>query len=328
MIQIKKWLSFIATAIILLIGSQNANAASIPPLTVGDIVVSQQSSGGIYKINPTSGAVSQITTGGLLFNPMHLVVDYSGQIYAAERGYYGNTPGIIKIDPATGQQQMLATFGYPTAINFDLDRNLVVGSGKTLTKVNPSNGTKTTIGTVNVTNLQDIEVDSSGNVVVLDSGTYPSGGGKIVRFNPQTSTQSVISIGGMLRNPGDLLILPSGNYLVANGNEGNLIEVNSVTGAQQIFKDIGAEGWITLENNASIVFADFDKQVSIERIGLPDGSIQNITRNGFGNGNLTGVSVFSIPEPSTIIITMIMASFVAYRCRIKKTTNRTQIHTA
>src|SRR5262245_23567991 len=82
-------------------GSNTSNAA---PLHYGDVVAAIQNSGALYDINQNTG-VTLIRSGGLLYNPFHVIVDKQGLIYNSER----TTGRVVRTDPATGIQTTLTT---------------------------------------------------------------------------------------------------------------------------------------------------------------------------------------------------------------------------
>jgi outer membrane protein assembly factor BamB len=277
-------------------------------LSPGDIVVGSQGNGQFYAINPASGATTLISSGGILGSPSHLLLDNQGRILTAERTF---SPGIVQIDPINGNQTLIASgplLNYPVALAFDQSNNLIVGNSNQnqLVRVNMQTGTQTLLSTLtNIWNVQDVDVDQQGRIVVLDSGNFNAGNGKIIRFDPTTGQQVTLSTGGYLFNPSDLLIRPSGDYIVSNrlaNGTSQILKIEPDTGAQQMALTVPSEGWIALQDQNNIVYADFYDNLSVLSANLLTGQTQTVTNFHFPQ-NLTGVAIYSpVPEPSTLIL--------------------------
>jgi sugar lactone lactonase YvrE len=255
------------------------------------------------------------------------VLDTQGRILTPERsGCAGTGPGIVRTDPTTGNQTMIASgplFTYPTALAFDKANNLVVGNGNQLVCVDMQTGHSTSLATITgIMGIQDIEVDQRGQIVVLDFGFYNSGGGKVVRFNPATGQQVTVSSGGYLFNPCDLVIRPSGDYIVSNGltygMSTQMLEIDPDSGAQRIETTVSGSGFIALQDHDNILYG---ASSSVDRISLLTGQRQAIG-NIIPSGGLTGITIWvphETPEPSTITLLLIgAASLLAYAWRRRR----------
>ena len=299
-------------------GIFSGQAAQGAALHVGDIVVDAQNSGNLYAVNPISGATSLISSGGMLYNPFHLLVDPLGNIYTPERGGLDASPGIVKTIPATGGQTMLASgplLNFPVALAFDSSGNFIAGNSSsgvnTLVRVNSQTGSQTPLATLNtVNNLEDLTVDSQGRVVALDFGYYNSGAGKIVRYDPASGQETIIASGGFLFNPSELLITPFGHYIVANGlanGQTQILDINSTTGSQSLLTTVASADWIALQDANDIVFGTPGGSTSVGRINLTTGQVQTISTFQF-TGQATGVGIYQgVPEPSTALAVMALA---------------------
>jgi hypothetical protein len=297
-----------------LYGNSSANFAGATLIAPGDIVVDAENGGKVYAVKPLSGAATLIASGGLLYNPNHIVFDSQGRILTAERGGNGSTTsGIVRLDPTTGNESLVAALTAPVALAFDQSGALVVGNGaKQLVSVNPQNGSQTLLKSLaGITSLQDVDVDQQGRIVVLDFGSYNVGGGKVVRFDPATGIQTTVATG--LFNPSDLLILSSGDYLVTNrlANETTqIVDINSTSGARTVDLTVPSEGWIALQDPNTILYADFYDSLSVLRANLSTGQTQTVTSFHF-SGNLVGVAIYTpVPEPSTLSLVAIAAALL------------------
>jgi len=306
---ITPWTRWIGIAIVQF--TALANLATAAPLNQGDIVVASQSSGDIYKVNPASGAPTLITTDGLLFNPSHVIIDTLGRVFTAERGGSLNSPGVVQIDPTTGIQTMLSpatTSNRPQALTFDQNGNIVVGNAaKQLVRIDPHTGAQTVLTTLTgISGIQDVDVDQQGRIIVLDFGVVNAGGGKIIRFDPQSGVQTTVSLDGNLFNPSDLIIRPTGDFIVANALSNNLsqiLRVDATTGSQAIITTTSSQGFIALQDQNTVDYADFFRNLSIQRIDLTTGNTGQVSSFVFPH-NVVGIGIF-VPEPSTIALSLV-----------------------
>ncbi len=94
----------LAPAIIALLVMLSADVARAVVLYPGGIVVASENGGKVYSVDPISGAATLISSDGLLYNPMHVILDSQGRILTAER----SGPGIVRVDPRTGVQTEIA----------------------------------------------------------------------------------------------------------------------------------------------------------------------------------------------------------------------------
>jgi hypothetical protein len=297
---------WIAAALVVQVALGRSTLAAAP-LSPGEIVVAAQSGGDVYRVNPVTGSVSLITTGWMLNNPSHVLIDRQGRILTAERTS-PEAAGIIRIDPATGIQQGLV-FGldYPVALAFDANQNLYVGALRPtndIFHIDLGTGAKTPVATLRQAfSIQDIDVDSQGRLLVLDFGFSGSPNGKVLRVDPVSGASTTVSSGGNLFNPADLLVLPSGDLLVSNRtNSGTqILKIDPDTGAQQVMLSVPSEGWIALEDPNTVIYADFGGGLSIVRADLRSGATSTVTSYQFPH-DLVGMAVYQVPEPSSILV--------------------------
>ena len=197
-------LSVLAPALlVLLFASSLVSAVTINP---GDILVVDGNalggSGGIFKIDPATGAQTIVSSGGFFQEPVGIVIEASGNIVVTDR-----TGFVIRVDPATGIQNVLSAGGYfadPFGLALEADGNLLVvdaaygGSGAVI-RVNPTTGQQTLLTSGGfLDNPYGIAVEANGNIVVADNSTAVppfTGQGGIIRVHPVLGTQTPVSIG-------------------------------------------------------------------------------------------------------------------------------------
>jgi hypothetical protein len=285
-------------------------------LNPGDFVFVQQNSGRVSAVKPGNLQPQLLTQGGLLSNPNHVIIDAERRILTAERS---STPGIVRIDPVTGSQTLIASGSLltrPVALAFNGPDSLVVAnsngpSDRKVVGVNLLTGVQTLIANLSLSSVQDIDVESSGKIIALDFGIFNSGGGRVVRIDPLTGITTTVASGGFLVNPSDLVIAPSGNFLLSNRlsnsntNGSQLIEINAVTGAQRLITTMPREGWIAQESLNSLIYADFTLNTPLTRIDLTTGAKQAISNLSFGGtaaANITGLAMVPVPIPEPGLI--------------------------
>jgi DNA-binding beta-propeller fold protein YncE len=84
----------------------------------------------------------------------------------------------------------------------------------------------------------DLAVEPDGSLVVADMGVPNQRDGSVVRVDPLTGRQSVVSSGGVFYDPAGIAVGPGGVLYVldnlAGPNSGAVIRVDPATGAQQL----------------------------------------------------------------------------------------------
>ena len=137
--------------------------------------------------------------------PVATVTVNPGDIFVTDLLAFGGASGVIRVDPATGVETPVSAGGF-----------LVQPFG--------------------------IAIEASGNILVADASAFgglcPGGCGGVVRVNPATGAQSIVSTGGFFVDPFGIAIEADGKILVSDAS-GLLIRVHPSTGAQQIVSAAG-----------------------------------------------------------------------------------------
>lgn len=114
----------------------------------------------------------------------------------------------------------------------------------------------------NMTAAAGLVFDNAGNIYISDFGTQFGYNGKVVKYNPTTSTVSTIIVSGTgpsnnpLDNPEGLVLLPNGNLLVGdaagNGTNGNILEytTSGTSVANSPWAAVGSNYTATYPDNA------------------------------------------------------------------------------
>jgi uncharacterized repeat protein (TIGR01451 family) len=184
-------------------------------------------SGGVIRIDPATGAQTVVSSGGLFQDPSGLAIEADGNIVVSDR-----YSGIIRVNPATGAQSVVHA-GPPLVdlfgIALEADGNIVVADtkcashscytggprGQAVYRVNRTTGEVTMITSGGyLDSPYSIDVEANGNIVVTDStsNVAPLTNGGIIRINPSTGTQTIVSQGRQDFG------CPFGIAIEANGN--------------------------------------------------------------------------------------------------------------
>ena len=87
----------------------SASAWAQVTINPGDILVTDPGAvnghGAVLRIDPTSGAQTVVSQGGLFSRPTALAIEADGKIVTANR----TLPGVVRVDPQTGGQTIVAS---------------------------------------------------------------------------------------------------------------------------------------------------------------------------------------------------------------------------
>jgi hypothetical protein len=182
-----------------------APAASAVTLAPGDIVVTIKGDGApgaVERIDPVTGVRTRIAGGYPVVTPTGVAVERGGTLVVADQGA---SAGVLRIDPASGAVTPLSIGGLlsqPAALALEAD----------------------------------------GSIVAVDSSSRA-----VIRVNPQSGAQTLISAGGLLDGPLGVAVEADGGILVGDftdcpttcaNDDGRLVRVNPVTGAQTLVTEI------------------------------------------------------------------------------------------
>src|SRR5262249_2388462 len=152
-----------------------------------------------------------VSSGGRFVDPNTLLVAPNGDLLIADINDVN--PGmIIRVNPMTGAQTLVSSGGFFANPNY-------------------------------------LALEATGNLVVADSDAFPLSGcntgcGAVIRVDPVTGAQTVVSSGGFFVNPVGIALEADGNILVGDpdalGGGGAIIRVNPATGAQTVISSGGA----------------------------------------------------------------------------------------
>ena len=159
--------------------------------------------GGVLKVDPVTGAVTPFSVGGFLGATQGIDFEADGDIVVSDWVLHvGQEPiweGVVRIDPNTGNQTLLSQGG------------LLAGAGA---------------------NLGHLAVGPNGSIYVSAPNAL-TGEPRVVRVDPATGAQSIVSSGGLLYQGGSSGIAVEANgSILAAGDSLPLVRIHPTTGAQ------------------------------------------------------------------------------------------------
>jgi sugar lactone lactonase YvrE len=145
---------------------------------------------------------------------------------------------------------------------------------------------------------------NTGDIVYVDSGDAITGG-LVIKVDPATGEQSVISAGGLLSLPFDVAVGANGQIVVSDS--GRLISIDAATGAQTLVAD-NSQG--TLGSPYGIAFYGDDivaaNLQSLIAVDPATAQVQTVSTGGNfqypmgvtvgGNGDMYVINMASVPQ--------------------------------
>jgi hypothetical protein len=288
---------------------------------------------GIVGINPSTGGQTPISLGGLFSLPTYIAEGPDQQLYVTDLRAFG-TGAIIRIDPNSGQQSVVAEGGAlngPNAIAF-VNGSLYVadtgdgsGSVHNIVRIDPNSGAQTVVVPDSATGGFTMPVGmvpaGEDSVYLADEpgGFSGSNTGQLWKVNLDTGAQTLISQGGLFNHPVDVALDPSGNIIVANTGSpandtaGSIIRIDPQTHAQYLITTFGPfSGTDSVEvgENGTIfvgAIADGSNPASIIAVNPANGAQSTLTSSG-DLSLVEGMRVFHTAVQTAATITTLASS--------------------
>ena len=226
----------------------------------GDIIVTDAhalgGTGAVFAVNPQTGVQSIVSSGGYFSDPFGLAIDNNGDILVTDR----TTKTILRVNPQSGAQSVISQSGWGDLVDIVVNTSgelFVLDAsnpeyGRSIFQVNRTDGSKTLIRAngFSADVSLGLALDNDGQLLLGNRGTQAGWwykDGSILRVDPITGQQTVISQYGQLGNPDDLVMSPSGDIYAVDGglgteHSGGVIKVNSITGQQTVITSDGFFG--------------------------------------------------------------------------------------
>jgi DNA-binding beta-propeller fold protein YncE len=232
--------------------------------------------GAVVRVDPTTGVQSLVSRGGALVDPAGVAIAPDGALFVVENVGEQRVPAVIRIDPRSGAQSTVTQAGElcnPFGIAFEPGGDLVVAD------------------------YGSLEVDGRP---IVECPTRPTGA--LIRVEPSTGSQTLVSEGGLFRSPFGLAVRPDGGILVANEGvaaTAAVVAVDPSTGEQRTVTANVADDLfrfperIALAPNGHLFVSDFqlaDRFGGVIRVAPGDGA-QSIAWQGELFSNPLGLAV-------------------------------------
>jgi hypothetical protein len=268
----------LAAAALAAAATPGSAGAAVDP---GDILVADEAAGpgntgGVIAVDPTTGTQevisdNTINTGTDLFlDPRGIALDDSGNILVSDiSSGPGNSGAVISVNPTTGQQTLVSDnavntgtdlFDEPMAIALEADGSILIADNTNITddaviRVDPATGQQTAVSSnaINTggdlfSQLSGITVEANGQILVSDLDSLSPHPGAIIRVDPTTGQQSVVS-SNTVNTGTDLFSEPWG---VTLGPSGEIVAVDSDTSLTGAVIGIDGAGQQTAISNNTI----------------------------------------------------------------------------
>ena len=208
-----------------------------------------------------SGAMSLLSRNGLMAHPASIARAPDGWLYVADGGA---STGVLKIDPVTGAQALIASGFIESIVIDDLGNAFViqddaafVRSRRHIYRFDLVTGSRTRLSTLDLHEPGRIAIDGQGNLVVADNQHEEVGpAATIFRVNSATEAVTLVSTDPQFMVIFDLAVAADGTIFVADHQ--SLIScappggTNSCPGA--IFKVSPSTGGATLLSSGNHFF--------------------------------------------------------------------------
>jgi sugar lactone lactonase YvrE len=326
-------------------GLGGPSVASAVDLSPGDLIVTDQGGASgpgarVLRIDPATGVQTTIAEGTgvveeLLWTPWQVAVEPSGQILVLDKKSFGFTGAdvIIRIDPATGQQEMLTQFGLRNAVDLAVDEdgqifavlqdreysdrcpNTAGCPVPSIVRIDPATGTQSTVASADPWSglmelPQAIAADRLGNLIVAD-GEY-DWGARVIRVGPDGSQTLISDLTSELESrisyPLDVALDVNGDYLVLGvqvferSGEWKIVRVNPTTRAQTLV--VGRlfpwtsphPDTIAVDEEGTIFAVNYDRDGAASRIDPTTGEQQTVS-----SGLTTPRGIAVVPDLSSAI---------------------------
>ena len=222
-------------------------------LDQGDIIVTDGKGLQVVLIDPATGLMAQVASGGELQSPRGVEVDALGRIDVISPAD-GPGSGLVRILPVTGAQSIVSpASGFSTSplgalgLALESDGHLLVGDGVNgVIRVDPVSGATTPVASGgSLVLVLDVAVAPSGDLYVTDGSVFAGGESKVVRVDPVSGAQTVVSSGGNLVLPAGIAIEAGGSLLIADPSTiagapaDQVLRVDPISGTQTVLSSGG-----------------------------------------------------------------------------------------
>lgn len=207
----------------------------------GNILTSMFFDGFIFRTDPTLAIWKLVPYEHMGGDLVGMALEPDGNIIIVTDGPF---PKVVRINPVDGKQTTVTSgdagigaFGTED-ITVDRNGNIFIGAPTAIIRVNPITGEQSFVSSGGKFKaIRGIATESNGDILVCDCGVARDqnlSSSAVIRVNPITGEQTVVSSGGLLGCPVDIAIEADGNIVVSTGDWLNLVRIDPVTGLQSL----------------------------------------------------------------------------------------------
>lgn len=280
-------------------------------LSAGDGQIIEVRITNFSEVNPAANQ-RVVTSGENLVDPLDIVTDLAAQfLYVVDPGAAAGAGAVIRVDAFTEEQVLLTSgnlFVNPVAIELfplvNSDRifppiYVADSSAAEIIAVQRQGGAQETIASGDLLVEPTAVVSVSGSDELFVADRRAESAGAVVRVDAGTGMQSLVTSGGNLGNPEDLVQLPDGDLLVVDSLAPALVRVDPVTGVQTEITGVpGDLVGITVTGDGS-VYGLRALPPTVLRIDLEGGGTETV-----GSGLELGTPVDILAESKGTLIVL------------------------
>jgi sugar lactone lactonase YvrE len=201
----------------------------------------------LASLAPLAAQEPQIITG--LKQPESIAIGPRGQVYVSETGEYEKAnDGYISILEAGKLRPFATGLDDPHGIKWWRDHLFVSDNMGLVWRIDAQGNVERFVDATDfprkITNFNDLEIDSAGNLYISDSGDWEGGGGVIFRITQEKKVTAVITDDDDWRlvSPNGLLMDGPNKLLVVDYTTGILFRVNLQATPRTLEKIAGGFG--------------------------------------------------------------------------------------
>ncbi|MFB6840471.1 hypothetical protein [Streptomyces sp. NPDC056361] len=290
-------------------------------LPAGTVLLSDSSTfgcqGGVHYFDPATGLRGFFALGGDLVGATGIALEADGNVLVTKDRHHPGGGTLLRLSRSNGttKQTVVSSDGNlvsPIAVAVEGDGSVLVadlfskGQGAVI-RIDPVTGEQTVLsvgeGRSDPLRPCGLCVEADGSIVTVEqAGPVPEPPApQVVRIDPVSGARTVISSGGSLRSPVDVVIDHDGNIVVVDANAfegfvGGVIKVDPVSGEQTTVSSGGSfdtPAAIAIQADGTLLVTDnkaLTREPTVFRVDPVTGD-QHVLTMGPPYTSLSGVRV-------------------------------------